>query len=106
MASSFPAPASFRRTSRTTTCGASGELPEATQHLMLLAAAEPLGDPALVLRAGRRLDIEAGALAPAEAAELLEIGRRVQFRHPLVRSAVYRAAPPAADSGCTKPSPR
>ena len=39
-----------------------GELPEATQRLMLLAAAEPLGDAALVLRAARRLDIEAGAL--------------------------------------------
>ncbi len=69
-----------------------GELPEATQRLMLLAAAEPLGDAALVLRAGRRLDIEAGALAPAEHAELLEVGARVWFRHPLVRSAVYRAA--------------
>ena len=55
------------------------ELPEATQRLMLLAAAEPLGDAALVLRAGRRLDIETGALAPAEAAELLEIGARVQL---------------------------
>jgi DNA-binding CsgD family transcriptional regulator len=69
------------------------ELPEATQRLMLLAAAEPLGDPALVLRAGRKLDIETGALAPAEAAGLLEIGASVHFRHPLVRSAVYRAAP-------------
>jgi DNA-binding CsgD family transcriptional regulator len=69
-----------------------GELPEATQRLMLLAAAEPLGDAALVLRAGRRLDIETGALAPAEAAGLLEIGASVRFRHPLVRSAVYRAA--------------
>jgi DNA-binding CsgD family transcriptional regulator len=70
-----------------------GELPEATQSLMLLAAAEPLGDATLVLRAGRRLELEAGALAPAEAAELLELGARVRFRHPLVRSAVYRAAP-------------
>jgi DNA-binding CsgD family transcriptional regulator len=69
------------------------EFPEATQQLMLVAAAEPLGDPALLLRAGRRLDIATSALAPAEAAELLEIGTRVQFRHPLVRSAVYRAAP-------------
>ena len=70
-----------------------GELPEATQRLMLLAAAEPLGDAPLVLRAARRLDIETGALAPAEAAGLLEIGAGVRFRHPLVRSAVYRAAP-------------
>jgi DNA-binding CsgD family transcriptional regulator/tetratricopeptide (TPR) repeat protein len=72
------------------------ELPEATQRLMLLAAAEPLGDAALVLRAGRSLDIETGALAAAEAAELLEIGASVRFRHPLVRSAVYRAAPPSS----------
>ena len=45
------------------------------------------------MRAGRTLGIETGALAPAEAAELLEIGASVRFRHPLVRSAVYRAAP-------------
>jgi DNA-binding CsgD family transcriptional regulator len=68
------------------------ELPEATQRLMLLAAAEPLGDAALVLRAGRRLGIVTGALAPAEAAELVQIGASVRFRHPLVRSAAYRAA--------------
>ena len=69
-----------------------GELPEATQRLMLLAAADPSGDATLVWRAGRRLEIGSSALAPAEAAELLEIGARVRFRHPLVRSAVYRAA--------------
>ena len=72
------------------------ELPEATQQLMLVAAAEPLGDPQVVLRAARRLDIEASALWPAEDAQLLAIGKRVQFRHPLVRSAVYRAAPPVS----------
>jgi DNA-binding CsgD family transcriptional regulator len=69
-----------------------GELPEATQRLMLLAAADPLGDATLVWRATQRLGIATGALAPAEEAELLEIGARVRFRHPLVRSAVYRAA--------------
>jgi DNA-binding CsgD family transcriptional regulator len=71
-----------------------GELPEATQRLLLLAAADPLGDASLVWRAGRRLDIPASALAPAEDAELLDIGSRVRFRHPLVRSAVYRTASP------------
>src|SRR6188472_1998202 len=71
-----------------------GKLPEATRRLMLLAAAEPLGDAALVWRAGRRLELDTGALAPAEAADLLDIGARVRFRHPLVRSAVYRAASP------------
>jgi DNA-binding CsgD family transcriptional regulator len=70
-----------------------GELPDATQRLMLLAAAEPLGDAALVLRAGRRLGIGTGALAPAEAVGLLQITASVHFRHPLVRSGVYRAAP-------------
>jgi DNA-binding CsgD family transcriptional regulator len=69
-----------------------GELPEATQRLMLLAAADPLGDATVVWRAGRKLEIGASALAPAEEAQLLEIGARVRFRHPLVRSAVYRAA--------------
>jgi DNA-binding CsgD family transcriptional regulator len=73
-----------------------GELPEATQCFMLLAAAEPLGDAGLVLRAGRTLGMETGALAPAEAAGLLEIGAIVRFRHPLVRSAVYRGAPPGS----------
>jgi DNA-binding CsgD family transcriptional regulator len=72
------------------------QLPEATQRLMLLAAAEPVGDAPLVLRAGRRLGIETDALAPAEAAQLLHIGTSVRFRHPLVRSAVYGAAAPGS----------
>jgi DNA-binding CsgD family transcriptional regulator len=70
------------------------QLPEPTQRLMLLAAADPVGDAPLVLRAGRRLGIETNALAPAQAAQLLHIGTSVRFRHPLVRSAVYRAAAP------------
>ena len=69
-------------------------LPAATQLLMLVAAAEPAGDPALVWRAAERLGIGAEALVPAADAGLLTIGERVVFRHPLVRSAVYRAAAP------------
>ena len=69
-----------------------GELPEATQRLMLLAAADPSADATLVWRAAPRLDIDTSALAPAEEAQLLQIGAQVRFRHPLVRSAVYRAA--------------
>src|SRR5580693_7163355 len=69
-------------------------LPAATQLLMLVAAAEPAGDPALVWRAAERLGIGAGAIAPAADAGLLTISERVMFRHPLVRSAVYRAASP------------
>src|SRR5271170_63480 len=70
-------------------------LPAGTRRLLLVAAAEPVGEPALVWRAAERLGIGAGALAPAADAGLLTIGERVTFRHPLVRSAVYRAASPA-----------
>jgi DNA-binding CsgD family transcriptional regulator len=70
-------------------------LPAATQRLMLVAAAEPAGEPALVWRAAERLGTGAEAVAPATDAGLLTIGERVTFRHPLVRSAVYRAASPA-----------
>jgi DNA-binding CsgD family transcriptional regulator len=69
-----------------------GELPESTQRLLLLAAAEPMGDATLVWRAAHGLGIESSSLAPAEDAQLVEVGARVRFRHPLVRSAVYRAA--------------
>lgn len=67
-------------------------LPEDTQRLLLLAAAEPVGDPTLLLAAAQLLHLPPEAFAPAEAAGLLETGQRVRFRHPLVRSAVYRAA--------------
>jgi DNA-binding CsgD family transcriptional regulator len=69
-------------------------LPGDAQRLMLIAAAEPAGEPALVWRAAERLGIGIGVLAPAVDAGLLVIGERVVFRHPLVRSAVYRAASP------------
>jgi DNA-binding CsgD family transcriptional regulator len=67
-------------------------LPAETQRLLLVAAAEPVGDPVLVWRAARRLDV--GIEAVADTDGLLAIGTRVTFRHPLVRSAVYRAASP------------
>ncbi len=70
-------------------------LPEVTQRLLLLAAAEPVGDPALLWRAAGDLGISADAAAPAEADGLLTVAARVTFRHPLVRSAVYHAAPAA-----------
>ena len=59
---------------------------------MLLAAADPVGDATLVWRAAQTLGIERAAAEPAASEQLLEIGARVRFRHPLVRSAVYRAA--------------
>jgi DNA-binding CsgD family transcriptional regulator len=67
-------------------------LPAETRSLMLVAAAEPARDPALVWRAAGQLGIPASAAAAAQADGLLEIGTRVRFRHPLVRSAVYSSA--------------
>ena len=69
-------------------------LPRDTQLLLLAAAAEPVGDLGLLWRAAERLGIGGEAGRPAEAAGLIEIGARVRFTHPLVRSAVYRAAAP------------
>jgi DNA-binding CsgD family transcriptional regulator len=69
-------------------------LPADAQQLLLVAAADPVGEPVLMWRAARRLGIGAQAAAAAEAAGLVTIGERVTFRHPLVRSAVYRAASP------------
>jgi DNA-binding CsgD family transcriptional regulator len=63
-----------------------------SQRLVLTAAAEPVGDVMLLWRAAERLGIPAEAAGPAEATELVTLGARVRFRHPLVRSAVYRAA--------------
>src|SRR5882762_6417438 len=68
------------------------ELPAETRRLLLLAAAEPVGEPLLVWRAAEQLGIGAAAATPAVDAGLIEFGMRVRFRHPLVRSAAYRSA--------------
>jgi DNA-binding CsgD family transcriptional regulator len=68
-------------------------LPEEARRLLLVAAAEPTGDPAVVLRAGGRLGVGAAALDQAETAGLVRTaGGRLRFRHPLVRSAAYQTA--------------
>jgi len=67
-------------------------LPDQTRRLLLVAAADPTGDPVLVWRAAGRLGIGAEAATPAAEAGLLEFGAWVRFRHPLVRSAAYRSA--------------
>jgi DNA-binding CsgD family transcriptional regulator len=69
-------------------------LPEQTRRLLLIAAAQPIGDPVLVWGAAAWLGIGAEATAPATEAGLIEFGMRVRFRHPLVRSAVYGSALP------------
>jgi DNA-binding CsgD family transcriptional regulator len=67
-------------------------LPRDTQRLSLLAAAESTGDPAVIWQAAARLGISPEAAVPAAAAGLLEFGTWARFRHPLARSAAYRAA--------------
>jgi len=67
-------------------------LPPDTNRLLLVAAAEPVGDVSLLWRAAERMGNTAEAAGPARSAGLLEIGARVRFRHPLMRSAVYGAA--------------
>jgi hypothetical protein len=66
-------------------------LTEETLRLLLLAAAEPVGDPALLWRAAGQLGIGIEGADAAEREGLLTLGARVTFRHPLVRSAIYRA---------------
>jgi DNA-binding CsgD family transcriptional regulator len=67
-------------------------LPPGTRHLLLLAAADPTGDPALMRRAAGRLRVGLEAAAPAVEAGLAEFDVRVRFRHPVVRSVTYRSA--------------
>jgi DNA-binding CsgD family transcriptional regulator len=69
-------------------------LPAATQLLVLIAAAEPAGDPVLVWRAAGHLGLGAEAAEPAAAAGFVEFSGQVRFCHPQARAAVYRAATP------------
>ena len=70
-------------------------LPGEAKELLVVAAAEPLGDPVLLWKAVAELGLCRGAAETVEEAGLLAVGRRVEFRHPLVRSAAYRTAPAA-----------
>ncbi|MEU5256181.1 ATP-binding protein [Streptomyces longwoodensis] len=67
-------------------------LPEQTRRLLLVAAAEPVGDMLLLRRAVARMGLDLDAATPALAQGLIELGGLVRFRHPLVRSAAYRTA--------------
>jgi DNA-binding CsgD family transcriptional regulator len=67
-------------------------LSDDTRALLLIAAAEPVDDPLLLWRAAERLGIDTTPSLTEETDGLLSIGGRVTFRHPLVRSAVYRAS--------------
>ena len=70
-------------------------LSDSGRRLLLVAAAEPTGDPLLLWRAAEQLDIGPEAADDLEREGLLAIGDRVRFRHPLVRSAVYGSAAPS-----------
>jgi DNA-binding CsgD family transcriptional regulator/tetratricopeptide (TPR) repeat protein len=70
------------------------ELPDDTRRLLVVAAAEPMGDAVLTWRAAEALGVGLTAVGPAEAAGLVRFGTRIEFRHPLVRSAVYASAAP------------
>ena len=68
------------------------ELPESTRMLLLVASAEPLGDPDLVWRAAHQLGVMPDAALASGTDGLLSVDESITFRHPLVRSAVYGAA--------------
>jgi DNA-binding CsgD family transcriptional regulator len=68
------------------------KLPNETQRVLAVAAAEPVGDAMLLLRAAGLLGLAPDSVEPAAAAGLIEVDTRVRFRHPLVRSAAYRWA--------------
>ena len=68
------------------------QLPTETRRLMLLAAADPTGEPTLLVRASEEIGVPIYELSAAEADGLLALGAQVTFRHPLLRSAIYRAA--------------
>jgi DNA-binding CsgD family transcriptional regulator len=68
------------------------QLPSDARRLMLIAAAEPLGDATLLWDAAERCGIGPDAGIAAEASGMIGLGGHVIFRHPLVRSAVYAIA--------------
>ncbi|MFD0413460.1 AAA family ATPase [Streptomyces sp. NPDC127108] len=70
------------------------QLPPDTRSVVVLAAAEPVGDLALLRRAAKVLKLDPEALSVAEDAGLVELGPQLRFRHPLVRSALYTSATP------------
>lgn len=70
------------------------KLPAETQMCLVTAAAEPVGDPALLFRALTHLDLKPVAMLPAQDIGLLRVDTRVQFSHPLARSVAYRSATP------------
>jgi tetratricopeptide (TPR) repeat protein len=71
-----------------------GQLPPPARQLLLLAAADMTAETTVVYRAARTLGLDTSAIIPAVEAGLAEVSANVRFRHPLIRSAAYRAASP------------
>lgn len=74
------------------------DLPETTRRLMLLAAADPIGETTVFWRAAQALNLTPEAAAPAAEQRLLEVGSQVRFQHPLIRAAAYAVGTPAERS--------
>jgi len=70
------------------------DLPQDTRTLLLVAAADPTGDPALVYAAAARLEVRPEAGEVAGTGRLVAWQPQVRFRHPLIRSAAYYAESP------------
>jgi DNA-binding CsgD family transcriptional regulator len=70
------------------------DLPEATREALLVAASMQTGRYDLYVMALDRRGLPADALDPAISAGLIAIDGRVDFFHPLLRSAIYHAADP------------
>ena len=69
-------------------------LPPPVRRLLVVAAAEETGDRATIALAADRLGLDAGGLVQAEEVGIVRVELdRIEFRHPLMRSAVYRSAP-------------
>jgi DNA-binding CsgD family transcriptional regulator len=68
------------------------QLPDATRLLLLLAAADEAGDLGAIALAAERLGVNTTELDAAERLGLVRLDGSVTFRHPLVRSVVYRSA--------------
>ena len=106
LAGGFGFPAASRWPARSTELRAAPPpTPADTQLLVLAAAAEPLGDPVLLHRAAESLGSTWRRPIPAVDAGLLKVGGRVEFAHPLVRSAAYRSAAPTTATACIGRSP-
>jgi DNA-binding CsgD family transcriptional regulator len=89
-----PEPLPVGKTIERTFVKRSSALSAAARRGLLLAAVCEPGEPEALWRALKAEEVSAEAIAEAERAGLL-VGGRLDFPHPLARSAIYHSAPPA-----------